>query len=59
MNSIAARCLLPQDWNDDAHEVRQYRNALVHEESDQSRPITVPEARKRLSRFVSRLPLDW
>lgn len=59
MNSIAARCLLPQDWNDDAHEVRQYRNALVHEESDQIGPITVPEARKRLSRFVSRLPLDW
>lgn len=59
MEAIAARCVMQQDWRDQAHAVREYRNSLVHEEAAAVAAIALPEARKRLSRFVSRLPLDW
>ena len=63
LESVAARQLIPETWLREAHEVREYRNSLVHEapegEEQAVEPITLSEARQRLVRFFSRLPADW
>jgi hypothetical protein len=50
---------IPQDWLDDAHEVRTYRNSLVHEGDAERGAVSIAEARHRLCRFYSYLPLTW
>ncbi len=51
---------IPQDWLDQADEVRVYRNSIVHEgESPEGLGVTLGEARSRLCRFFSRLPENW
>jgi hypothetical protein len=49
------------DVRDDVHEVREYRNFLVHERDDQSPPatITIEVARKRLNTLLHCLPIQW
>ena len=49
------------DVRDDVHEVREYRNFLVHERDDQTSPATVAiqEARKRLNTLLHCLPIQW
>jgi hypothetical protein len=43
-----------------AHRVREFRNALVHEqEGEPGEAFTVAEARRHLTRFFSYLPPDW
>jgi hypothetical protein len=59
IDSIAAHRLIPQDWRDHAHEVREYRNAIVHEGGDPASVLTVQEVRGHLGRFFSHLPHDW
>ena len=59
LEAVARLRLIPQDWLDDAHEVREYRNRLVHEGDDRGDAVSVPEARHRLCRFFSWLPLTW
>lgn len=41
------------------HEVREYRNALIHEREEPVEIVPLPDARQRLCRFFSYLPLDW
>jgi hypothetical protein len=51
---------IPQGWVDDADEVREYRNALVHEGGEETAAtISLAGARSRLCRYFSRLPEDW
>src|SRR5438552_3014981 len=45
LNGLAARCRIPDTQRDNAHLVREYRNALVHERED--RPEEVPIALAR------------
>lgn len=59
IESIAAQCLIPEDWRDRAHEVRAYRNTLVHEGAVEASTIEMREARGHLCRFLSQLPHDW
>ncbi len=59
IESFAAQCLIPQDWRDHVHEVRVYRNALVHEGADDATSIPLGEARGHLCRFFSQLPHQW
>jgi hypothetical protein len=49
------------DVRDDVHEVREYRNFLVHERDDQAPPatVTIEEARKRLNTLLHCLPIQW
>ncbi|WP_148594499.1 hypothetical protein [Aquisphaera giovannonii] len=49
------------DVRDDVHEVREYRNFLVHERDDQATPaaVTIEEARKRLNTLLHCLPDQW
>lgn len=57
--AIAALRLVPQDWLDEADEVRAYRNTLVHEGESNATIIPLDETRRRLCRYFSHLPRDW
>lgn len=59
IDSFAARRLIPAPWRAAAHDVRAYRNALVHEGGADAPPIELAEASGRLCRFFSYLPDDW
>lgn len=41
------------------HEVREYRNSLVHERDDMAPAVGIDEARRRLSMYLSKLPDQW
>jgi hypothetical protein len=49
------------DVRDGVHEVREYRNSLVHERDDQASPpaVAIGEARKRLNTLLHSLPFEW
>ncbi len=49
------------DVRDDVHEVREYRNSLVHERDDQAPPaaVAIEVARKRLNTLLHCLPIHW
>jgi hypothetical protein len=59
LNSLAARRGVPDAARNNAHAVRKYRNALVHEGSETADPIPMDRARKYLCTFFGRMPLDW
>jgi hypothetical protein len=59
IDSLHAQCSISQDWRDCVHDVRIYRNALVHEGSGDVPPIGLREACSWLCRFFSRLPHGW
>jgi len=44
---------------DRVHEVREFRNALIHERLEDVQAISLPNARQHLCRFFSHLPLKW
>jgi hypothetical protein len=41
------------------HDVRKYRNSLVHEDDSQADLVSIPEARRSLCLFFGRLPETW
>ena len=49
------------DVRDDVHEVREYRNFLVHERDDQGPPaaVAIDVARRRLNIYLQKLPERW
>ena len=59
LDAIAARCYIPDDWLDRVHEVREYRNALIHEGKEKKPHISLARCRRYLCRFFSHLPADW
>ena len=59
LDRIAARCHVPWTELDRAHQVRAYRNAIIHEgEAPRATEIALPEARRHLCLFLSRLPAN-
>lgn len=56
INSVAARRRIPNDQITHAHEVRAYRNALIHEGSEVVSQVPISSARAHLCRFLSFLP---
>jgi hypothetical protein len=56
IDSLAARCLISPEWRDRVHDVRGYRNALVHEGGEDVQAIGLREACSELCRFFSGLP---
>jgi hypothetical protein len=52
---------ISEDVRDDVHEVREYRNVLVHERDDQEPPpaIAIDVARRRLNIYLQKLPERW
>ena len=59
IDSFAARRLIPAPWRDAAHNVRAYRNALIHEGGVDVPPIGMDQALGHLCRYFSWLPHDW
>lgn len=59
LNGLAARCGIPDTQRDNAHSVRDYRNALVHEREDKPKALPIAEARSYLCHFFSFLPPQW
>ena len=59
INGVAARRRIADDLTTDVHSVRDYRNSLVHERDEFSKPIVPDEVRRRLCRFFAFLPLRW
>lgn len=58
-DGIASTCRVAPGPLANAHSVREYRNALVHEREAVILPIPVAEARGHLCKFPSHRPLDW
>lgn len=59
IDSIHAQRLLPDLWRDCVHNIRIYRNVLVHEGGDEAQRIGLREACSDLCRFFSGLPRHW
>jgi hypothetical protein len=57
--SIAGRLGVPKDILDAVHEIRDFRNYLIHEEHEVGRRFTIAEASKHLNAFLARLPREW
>ena len=49
----------PQDWLDRVHEVREYRNMLVHEDTVAGTIFTLAECHERICRFLNQLDHKW
>lgn len=43
----------------DVHEVREYRNSLVHERAQPAPQVSIGVARRRLNTFLAKLPAHW
>lgn len=61
IDAIASRRKIPYEILKEAHEVREYRNQIVHARGHGKDVITIAlaEARKRLILFGDRLPFEW
>lgn len=51
-------CGVPLELAESVHEVREYRNDVVHD-TGTAPPVPLDSARHRLCAYFSRLPLDW
>ena len=58
LDGLAARCAMPSDLLADAHDVREYRNVVVHEGETTVR-FEFAETRSRLAKFMSHYPPQW
>jgi len=56
---VAANRRIPGTELANAHVVREYRNALVHERNEPVAPIPIATARSHLCKFFARLPPEW
>lgn len=59
VDSVAGDRGVPDDLRDQVHEVREYRNSLVHENDEEVEAVAINVARSRLCTFFARLPDDW
>jgi hypothetical protein len=59
IDGVAATCTVLADRLRNAHQVREYRNYLVHERDRLTVPLSILDARGHLCRFVSHLPPNW
>lgn len=59
LSSIAGRRGVPQDTLGVVHEIREFRNFLIHEEHEVGKQFTIDEAIGQLNTYLARLPLQW
>ncbi len=59
IDAIASDRGVPDDLKVEVHEVREYRNLLVHEGDNESVPVAIDPARSRLCTYFARLPDNW
>ncbi|HOA73164.1 MAG TPA: hypothetical protein PL151_06890 [Phycisphaerae bacterium] len=58
MHKVAARQFVPSDVLREAHEVRMYRNDVIHDRLRTPR-LSFQECRSRLGRYLYHLPVRW
>lgn len=56
LESVGAKRKVSNDWIQKAHDVREYRNLLIHEREEEMEPIPIARARSQLCCFLSCLP---
>jgi hypothetical protein len=59
IDSIAARQAIADEQRIKVHEAREYRNKLIHHQSDLAATLSIDHVRSRLCSFFARLPIDW
>jgi len=59
LDGVGAKRRIPYDRIQQAHEVGEYRNVLVHEREEEVELIPIHKARSHLCRFLSFLPPAW
>src|ERR1700722_6171646 len=59
LSGLAARREIPDTQRDNAHLVREYRNAFVHEREEKLDAVPIATARSHLCHFFSFLPPRW
>jgi hypothetical protein len=59
LSGLAAQHNIPDTQRDNAHLVREYRNALVHEREEKPEVVPIAVARSYLCHFFSFLPQRW
>jgi hypothetical protein len=58
MNRVAIECQIPAQVLHNAHEIREYRNAAIHDRR-RSGEFTFQRCKSRLGFFLSYLPRRW
>ncbi|MBX9625956.1 MAG: hypothetical protein K2X82_19310 [Gemmataceae bacterium] len=59
IDAVASRVRVPDRLRRDVHEVREYRNGLIHERADPTESVALGDARSRPQQYFARLPEDW
>lgn len=59
VNKVRDRVGIPHDLAKDVHKVREYRNTLVHDVEEPADPVTIREATRYCSTFLSWLQRTW
>src|SRR4051812_22499115 len=59
VNRVRDRVGIPSEFADLVHKVREYRNSLVHDVEDEIDPVTIREATRACSTFLSWLQRLW
>jgi hypothetical protein len=59
VNKVRDRARVPDEHTDDVHKVREYRNTLVHDVLEPTESVTMREATKYCSTFLSWLQRSW
>jgi hypothetical protein len=59
VDSLAGRRQVPGTTLREVHEVREYRNAAVHEDADEADIVELDELVRRLLQYFSFMPGDW
>lgn len=57
LNGIAARRTVPTDLTESVHQIRRFRNTIVH--GGEAEAVSMADASGRLNRFFARLPPNW
>jgi hypothetical protein len=59
LDGVAAARRIPDPEREAAHDVREYRNTLVHERDEPTDSIPIADARSALCTFFAYLPREW
>ena len=59
INKVRDRVRIPNDYANEVHKVRAYRNKLVHDVLEPVEPVTMREATRYSATFLSWLQRTW
>lgn len=59
INKVRDRTHIPNKVSDAVHEVRRYRNTLIHDDAEPAAPVSMREATRSLGTFIGWLQREW